>query len=70
MSRPKFEGYVQLSVLIPGDVYHHLQLLRVARIGRGTKVPPVGELIREALVAYVGRRSPGRPSGKRTGEMR
>jgi hypothetical protein len=55
--RPKKTGHVQVSVLIPHDVYHRLHELRLARSECGTKLPALGELLREALEAFVGRQA-------------
>jgi hypothetical protein len=43
-----------MTVALPADVYYALHQLRLAR-GRGdsAKLPPLGELVREALEAYV-----------------
>lgn len=51
--RPRLEGHVQMSVLVPCDIYRELHLLRVARGPCGAKLLPIGGLIREALLRYV-----------------
>jgi hypothetical protein len=52
--RPKLDGHVQMSVLIPGSVYRDLHLLRVTRSSCGARLPSVGQLVREALEQFLG----------------
>lgn len=51
--RPKLDTHIQMSVLVPCDLYRQLHMLRVARAAYGAKLPPLGGLIREALTLYV-----------------
>lgn len=61
--RPKLAAHVQMSVLIAHDVYQQLHELRLARSACGAKLPPLGALVREALLDFVAR-APKRPNAK------
>ena len=51
--RPKIPSHVTMSVAIPHGVYRQLHELRLARSNPGAKLPPVGQLVREALARFV-----------------
>jgi hypothetical protein len=45
---------IQMSVALPADVYYALHAMRLERRREGSaKLPPLGDLVREALGAYV-----------------
>ena len=61
--RPKLDAHIQMSVLVPCDLYRQLHMLRATRGACGDKLPPLGGLIREALSQYVATAS-GMTGGK------
>jgi hypothetical protein len=45
---------IPMTVALPADVYYALHEMRLARSrGDSRRLPPIGELVREALTAYV-----------------
>ena len=64
-AKTKLDDHVQVSVMIPHPTYRALHALRLARCGGGVKLPPIGALVREALMTFVDRAAKMSPDAKK-----